>query len=152
MLDGSSFFTGKQNPVVPESLIQACLQVQGHDHTVQLAAGRAELYLQVHDGLVALNLLDALALLRSAVDRTTRFAVRGLTADEDRCRELAGSAWAPLPGAGRPLVGLHPGAAVVLALVTGCARRRRHGRRRGRYLDGAAATIVTDQTWTGSSA
>ena len=49
----SSFFAGKQNPVVAETLIQACLQVQGYDHTAQLAAGRAELYLQVHDGLVA---------------------------------------------------------------------------------------------------
>ena len=97
VLDGSSFFAGKQNPVVPESLIQACLQVQGHDHTVQLASGRAELYLQVHDGLVAVNLLDSLALLRSAVDRTERFAIQGLTADEDRCRELARLGIDPAP-------------------------------------------------------
>ena len=102
VIDGSSFFSGKQNPVVPESLIQACLQVQGLDHTVQLAAGRAELYLQVHDGLVALNLLDGLALLTAAVDRTDRFAVRGLTADEDRCRELSLLARSSEPGPTAP--------------------------------------------------
>jgi aspartate ammonia-lyase len=92
VLDGSSFFTGKQNPVVLETLIQACLQVQGYDHTAQLAAGRAELYLQVHDGLVAVNVLDGLALVTAAVDRADRYAIQGLRADEDRCRWLAGLA------------------------------------------------------------
>jgi aspartate ammonia-lyase len=92
VIAGSSFFTGKQNPVVAETLIQACLQTQGYAHTAHLAAGRAELYLQIHDGLVALNILDGLALLTAAVDRTDRYAIRGLRADEDRCRWLAGLA------------------------------------------------------------
>lgn len=95
VIAGSSFFTGKQNPVVAETLIQACLQAQGFTHTVQLAANRAELYLQIHDGLVAVNILDGLALLTAAVDRTERYAIRGLRADEERCRWLAGLAHSP---------------------------------------------------------
>ncbi len=95
VLAGSSFFAGKQNPVVAETLIQSCLQVQGYAHTAELATGRAELYLQVHDGLVAVNVLDGLALLTHAVDRTDRYAIHGLQADEERCRWLAGLAHRP---------------------------------------------------------
>ena len=89
VLDGSSFFRGKRNPVVAETLIQACIQVHGLDHAVQLAAGRAELYLQVLDGLVTIDVLDELDLLASAVDRFDRFVLADLEADPRRCGELA---------------------------------------------------------------
>jgi aspartate ammonia-lyase len=89
VLDGSSFFRGKRNPVVAETLIQACIQVQGLDHAVQLAAGRAELYLQVLDGLVTIDVLDQLDLLATAVERFDRFVLADLQADARRCAELA---------------------------------------------------------------
>ena len=89
VLDGSSFFGTKRNPVVAETLVQVCLQVQGLDHTVQLAAGRAELYLQVLDGLVTVDLLDELDLLAAAVDRLDRYVLRDLQADVERCARLA---------------------------------------------------------------
>ena len=50
VLDGSSFFAGKQNPVVagdPDPGLPPGAGLRPHR---QLAAGRAELYLQVHDG------------------------------------------------------------------------------------------------------
>ncbi len=89
VIDGSSFFAGKSNPVVPETVIQACLQVRGLDHTVQLAADRAELYLNVHDGLMALGVLDELALLTRSFELMDRFVLADLAADEARCHELA---------------------------------------------------------------
>jgi len=105
VLDGSSFFAGKSNPVVPETVIQACLQVHGLDHTVQLAAGRAELYLQVLDGLVTVNVLDSLALLATAADRLDRYVLRDLRADVARCTELAQSVSASEARAERDIPG-----------------------------------------------
>jgi aspartate ammonia-lyase len=89
VLDGSSFFGNKHNPVVAETVVQACLQVQGLDHTVQLAAGRAELYLQVLDGLVTVDVLDEISLLTEAIDRLDRFALHDLQADVERTAQLA---------------------------------------------------------------
>ncbi|HEY5155070.1 MAG TPA: lyase family protein [Acidimicrobiales bacterium] len=89
VMDGSSFFAGKSNPVVPETVIQACLQIRGLDHTVQLAADRAELYLQVFDGLIAVDVLDEIALLTRCFGLLDRLVLTDLVADEARCRQLA---------------------------------------------------------------
>jgi len=87
--EGSSFFGDKSNPVVPETLLQCCFQVLGCDHAVQAALEHGELHLNVFDGLAALNVLDALELLSNAVLRFDQGCMRGLAANEARCRELA---------------------------------------------------------------
>jgi aspartate ammonia-lyase len=86
---GSSFFAGKSNPVVPESMIQCVCQVLGCDRAVQAAAERAELHLQVFDAVAAVNVLDALGMLAAAVERFDRLCLRGLAVNEARCRDLA---------------------------------------------------------------
>jgi aspartate ammonia-lyase len=86
---GSSFFAGKSNPVVPESVIQCACQVLGADRAVQAAAERAELHLQVFDAVAAVNVLDALDMLAAAVDRLEARCLRGLELDAARCRALA---------------------------------------------------------------
>jgi aspartate ammonia-lyase len=88
--EGSSFFADKSNPVVPETLLQACFQVLGCDRAVHAALEHAELHLNVFDGLAALNVLDALEWLSRAVTRFNEGCMRGLVANEPRCRELAG--------------------------------------------------------------
>jgi aspartate ammonia-lyase len=88
--EGSSFFADKSNPLVPETLLQACFQVLGCDRAVQAALEHGELHLNVFDGLAAVNVLDALELLSNAVSRFDERCVRGLVANEARCRELAG--------------------------------------------------------------
>lgn len=85
---GSSFFSDKSNPVVPESLIQCVCQVLGGDRAVQAAAERAELHLQVFDAVAAVNVLDGLGMLAAAVERFDRLCLRGLQVDEARCRSL----------------------------------------------------------------
>jgi aspartate ammonia-lyase len=87
--EGSSFFANKSNPLVPETLLHACFQTLGCDRAVQAALAHAELHLNVFDGLAALNVLDALELLSHAVARFNEGCVRGLVANEARCRELA---------------------------------------------------------------
>jgi aspartate ammonia-lyase len=94
---GSTFFQGKWNPVVPETVIQCALQVRGLDHAVQLAGQRAELHLHVFDGLAGWNVLDAMAMLTAALRRLDARCLRGLRIDAARCAELARRA----PGRGR---------------------------------------------------
>ncbi len=89
VMEGSSFFPGKWNPVVPESLIQCCFQVLACDHAVQLACGRAELQLNVFETVAAVGVLDAVTMLTRAIHRFDRSCVRGLEADEARCRAHA---------------------------------------------------------------
>jgi len=87
--EGSSFFAGKQNPVIAETVMQCAFLVLGCDRAVQAATEHAELYLNVFDGLAAVQVLDALALLCAALERFEARCLRGLQADEERCRALA---------------------------------------------------------------
>ena len=75
---GSSFFADKSNPVVPETAIACALQVLGSDRAVQGALERAELHLNVFDGLAAANLFDALEQETNAVTLLDSRCLRGL--------------------------------------------------------------------------
>jgi aspartate ammonia-lyase len=86
---GSSFFTGKVNPVVPETVMQCAFQVLGCDRAVQAASAHAELHLHGFDGLAAVNVLDAVDMLATAVGGFEARCLRGLEVNEARCRELA---------------------------------------------------------------
>jgi aspartate ammonia-lyase len=89
---GSSFFAGKVNPVVPETVLQCAFQVLGCDRAVQAASAHAELHLHVFDGLAAVNVLDAIDMLAGALERFEVGCLRGLQVNEARCRELAAQA------------------------------------------------------------
>jgi fumarate hydratase, class II len=60
---GSSIMPGKVNPVVCESTLMVCAQIQGLDHAVCLAAQQGNFELNVMLPLVANNLLDMIRLL-----------------------------------------------------------------------------------------
>ena len=87
---GSSFFARKINPLVPESLIACCFVILGCERTARLALERGELNLNVFEGAAAIAILDVFAMLPRAVTSFTNFCVRGITANEERCRRLAG--------------------------------------------------------------
>jgi len=89
VLEGSSFFGDKRNPVIAETMITAALQVVGHEAATRAAASRAELHLQVFDNVAVVNVLDAIALLANAVDRFDHACLRDLRLDEARNAELA---------------------------------------------------------------
>jgi len=86
---GSSFFAGKSNPVVPESVMQCAFQILGCERAVQEAHARAELHLQVFDAVALVNVLDALEMLAAVLDRFESRCLRDLAMNEDRCRTLA---------------------------------------------------------------
>jgi aspartate ammonia-lyase len=87
--EGSSFYAGKINPVVPETIIQCCFQVLGCERAARLALERGELDLNVFEGAAAVNLFDALAMLRRATALFTDRCIAGIAANRERCAELA---------------------------------------------------------------
>jgi aspartate ammonia-lyase len=89
VMEGSSFYPGKINPVIPETLMQCCFQVLGCEHTARLALEHGELNLNVYEGAAAINVMDAIEMLTQAIAKFTRSCLAGIVANKARCRVLA---------------------------------------------------------------
>ena len=83
---GSSIMPGKVNPVIPEAVAQAAIAVMGHDQMILQSASAGNLELNQFLPLLADSLLTSLDLLDGACDVFVRHCLRGLEADESRCR------------------------------------------------------------------
>lgn len=88
--EGSSFFSGKVNPVIPETVMQVCIQVSGFDRAVSGAMEHGELNLNVFEGVALKNLLDALRILKNAIVLFTENCVDGMNVDIERCKQHLG--------------------------------------------------------------
>lgn len=84
---GSSIMPGKVNPVMAEALIMACAQVIGNDAAIALGGLGGHFELNLMMPLLAHNLLGSVALLANATRAFTARCVKGLEADEARCKE-----------------------------------------------------------------
>ena len=87
--EGSSFFSGKINPAVPETMLQCCFQVLGCERSVRLALERGELNLNVFGAAAVTNLFDMISMLHRALVLLVEQCLRGTTANTERCRNLA---------------------------------------------------------------
>ncbi len=85
---GSSIIPGKVNPVIPEALCQVCAQVVGNDLTVTVAGMSGNFELNVMMPVMAYTLLQSIRLLAKGAGVFTEKCVKGLQADEIRCREM----------------------------------------------------------------
>jgi fumarate hydratase class II len=85
---GSSIMPGKVNPVMSESLMMVCAQVVGNDTSITWAGANGNFELNVMMPVMAHNLLESIRLLASASDMFGEKCVRGIEANEERCREL----------------------------------------------------------------
>jgi aspartate ammonia-lyase len=85
---GSSIMPGKVNPSVPEMVNQVCQQVWGCDATILAACANGQLELNVMMPVIAWNALHASTILANAMKVLTERCVKGILADEARCREL----------------------------------------------------------------
>jgi aspartate ammonia-lyase len=90
--EGSSIFPGKINPVIPETMIQCCFQVLGCERSARLALERGELNLNIFEGAAAVNLFDAIEMMKQSVAMFSSRCVSGIAANKKRCRELASRA------------------------------------------------------------
>ncbi|MDE3057535.1 MAG: aspartate ammonia-lyase [Bacteroidota bacterium] len=86
---GSSIMPGKVNPSMAEMLNMVCFQVIGCDTTVLMSAQAGQLELNVMMPVVAFNLLHEIEILTNAVDVFNKLCLKGITANEERCRAYA---------------------------------------------------------------
>jgi aspartate ammonia-lyase len=84
---GSSIMPGKVNPVIPEAVMQACMQVFANSQAITAAASQGNLELNAFLPLIAENLLQNIGLLANALHIFRIHCVDGLQADEERCRK-----------------------------------------------------------------
>jgi fumarate hydratase, class II len=84
---GSSIMPGKVNPVIPEALAMICAQVIGHHTAISIAAQSGNFQLNVMLPLVALDLLDSLALLARGSRALADQAIAGFAVDRARIDE-----------------------------------------------------------------
>jgi aspartate ammonia-lyase len=82
---GSSIMPGKVNPVVPEAVTQAAMQVIANDLAISLAVSSGSLELNPFLPLVADALLGSLELLTAACRILARECVWGIVANLERC-------------------------------------------------------------------
>lgn len=86
---GSSFFPGKVNPVIPETVIQCDLLVTGNDATIQRCLGLGELHLNLWDSTMGFLLLDNLRMLARTVTLFATHCVQGIEIDRQVCEGYA---------------------------------------------------------------
>ncbi len=116
---GSSIMPGKVNPVMSEMLVQVGLYVQGLSQTVAMCGRDGHFELNVTIPLIAHCLHESIACLANGAERFALACVRGLEADEARCRELTERSLM-LVTALNPFIGYDQAAAVAKeALATG---------------------------------
>jgi fumarate hydratase class II len=109
---GSSIMPGKVNPVVPEAVLMVCAQVIGNDATITAAGAAGSFELNVMLPVIGRNLLESLTFLGSACRLLADRCIDGITADEQRCLDLAESSPAIVTPLNRYL-GYEAAAAVV---------------------------------------
>ena len=86
---GSSIMPGKVNPVIPEAVGMACVQVVGLDAAVALAAQDNRFQLATMLPLIAFDLLQQLALLTGAVLALETQAILRFEADAEMLAQRA---------------------------------------------------------------
>ena len=113
---GSSIMPGKVNPVMAEVLDMVCFQVVGNDLTIGLATQAGQLELNVMMPVINFDLLMSLEILRNGARVFTDRCVVGITANEERNRQLL-EASSALATALNPYIGYEAAAKVAQEAV-----------------------------------
>lgn len=88
MQNGSSIMPGKVNPVIPEVMSQAAFCIIGNDMSITMAVEAGQLELNYAEPVLYHKLFESLVVLAGAVETFVDHCVVGITANEERCREL----------------------------------------------------------------
>jgi fumarate hydratase class II len=113
---GSSIMPGKVNPVIAESVIQACAQVVGNDVVVTIGNQGGNFELNTMMPVLGYALVESVVLLANGSRLLADRCVAGLSADVARCRTYAESSPA-LATALTPRIGYEAAARVVKRAV-----------------------------------
>jgi fumarate hydratase, class II len=85
---GSSIMPGKVNPVIPEAVTMVAAQVMGNHTTITVGGQGSYFELNVMMPVMAHAMLQSISLLSTASRALAGKCVDGITANEERCREL----------------------------------------------------------------
>lgn len=85
---GSSIMPGKVNPVMSEALMMVCARVMGNHTAITVGGSRGNFELNVMLPVIAVSLLESIHLLAHGATAFTERAVRGITANEPRAKQL----------------------------------------------------------------
>ncbi len=88
---GSSIMPGKVNPVLPEATLMVCAQVIGNDAAIAFAGASGSFELNVMLPVIGRNVLESIRLLANSSSVLAERCIDGITANEERCLELAES-------------------------------------------------------------
>ncbi|MDR2885932.1 MAG: aspartate ammonia-lyase, partial [Rikenellaceae bacterium] len=88
MQPGSSIMPGKVNPVIPEVISQIAFKVIGNDITITLASEGGQLELNPFEPIIVHSLMENIKMLSNGMDTLRERCIVGITANEERCREL----------------------------------------------------------------
>lgn len=113
---GSSIMPGKVNPVITEMVTQVAFQVMANDVAINMAAASGQLELNAFLPLIAHNLLQSLEILARAVYLLADKCIRGIQADESRCKELLDKSHAVIT-AFSPYLGYEKATEIVLKAI-----------------------------------
>lgn len=147
---GSSIMPGKINPVMPEMMMQVCVQAMGNDATVALAALSGNFELNTMMPVLAHNLLQSLSLLTNGVGLFSRRCIAGITADRERCRELAEKSPA-LAAALSPKIGHDAAAELAREAYASGKTIREIAEERGILSPGELAELLDPRAMTGAA-
>jgi aspartate ammonia-lyase len=88
MQNGSSIMPGKVNPVILEVVSQVAFNIIGNDFTITMAAEAGQLELNAFEPVLFYNLFESIETLENATRTLIDNCILGITANEDRCKEL----------------------------------------------------------------
>lgn len=86
--NGSSIMPGKVNPVIPEVVNQVAFNIIGNDLTITMAAEGGQLELNAFEPIIFYCLFQSIDTLTYAVNTFIDNCVKGITVNEERCRDL----------------------------------------------------------------
>lgn len=86
--NGSSIMPGKVNPVIPEVVNQVAFNIIGNDLTITMATEAGQLELNAFEPIIFYNLFQSIETLAYAVSTLVDNCITGITANEDRCRQM----------------------------------------------------------------
>ena len=86
--NGSSIMPGKVNPVIPEVVNQVAFNIIGNDMTITMAAEAGQLELNEFEPIIFYCMFQSIDTLGYAVETLVDNCIVGITANEERCRQL----------------------------------------------------------------
>nr|WP_330360802.1 aspartate ammonia-lyase [Dorea sp. AGR2135] len=86
--NSSSIMPGKVNPVIPEVVNQVAFNIIGNDMTITMAVEAGQLELNAFEPIIFYCMFQSIDTLGYAVETLVDNCIVGITANEERCRQL----------------------------------------------------------------